>query len=320
MKPIILDTDIDTDCDDTGALAVLHRLGTQGEAMPLGIICSAPIPTCPAAVHAINAWYGRPDLPIGQIEVPDYAHAPAWRLYREHRQRFLANPNGTGPYHHRLIAGIKPPKTENAVALYRRLLANSADVSVTICAIGTLTALAQLLTSAPDEHSPLPGAGLVRQKVAELVTMALVDYPSGRDRFNWLMDTPSAAQVVNNWPTPLTTSSQGSTVLTGARFMAKAPAGQPVREAYAAFLGGLDRNRPSWDLIALLYAVRGLIGPFKRSPDYGLTLESSTCHHAWTDRPDAAPRRYVTSTLSDEALALELDNLMIASLHQHPMA
>jgi hypothetical protein len=64
--PIILDTDMDTDCDDAGALAVLHALADRGECEILGTMVSARHPGSAPTVAAINAYYGRPHLPVGR--------------------------------------------------------------------------------------------------------------------------------------------------------------------------------------------------------------------------------------------------------------
>ena len=55
--------------------------------------------------------------------------------------------------------------------LYRKLLAESPDKSVTIASIGFVTSLSRLLQSGPDEYSPLNGVELVRKKVKELYAM-----------------------------------------------------------------------------------------------------------------------------------------------------
>ena len=315
---LILDTDIDTDCDDAGALAVLHSLIGAGECNLLGVVCSVPVPACAGAVRAINAWYGRAALPVGLVAVPDYASAPAWRAYRAHHDSFLQPASGRDPYNV-VLAKTRPaddPEPENAVRLYRRLLAGAPDQSVTICAIGTLTALAQLLASPADELSPLAGRELVSCKVRELVSMAAAAFPAGREVFNWSMDLPSAAAVIGAWPTVLTVSPCGATVLTGARFVPAAPASHPVREAYVRhLLGGPDNNRSSWDLVAALYAVHGLAGPFALSADRTLTLDPLTADYRW--QPAAAstpPRRLVQPLLSDSDLATMLEDLMMAPL------
>ena len=64
---VILDTDIGSDCDDAGAIAVLHKLADKGEVEILGIIYSSGknkygIGVC----DAINTYYGRGDLLLGQ--------------------------------------------------------------------------------------------------------------------------------------------------------------------------------------------------------------------------------------------------------------
>ena len=173
-QSIILDTDMDTDCDDAGALAVLHNLINTGECHLLGIICSVPIPPCVGAARAINAWYARPEIPIGLVAVDDYLSSPTWQPYRQHRIRCQGPSAGNNLYND-LLARTRPaddPPPGSAVPLYRRLLASAPDASVNICAIGTLTALAQLLTSQPDQYIPLTGRDLVRQKVRELISMA----------------------------------------------------------------------------------------------------------------------------------------------------
>lgn len=304
---LILDTDMDTDCDDAGALAVLHALVDAGECTLLGVICSVPVPACVAAVRAIDAWHGRAEIPVGLVTVPDYATDPGWQPYREHRGRCDAN----GVLYNGRLGGSG--SAEPAVGLYRRLLAGQSDGSVTICAVGTLTALAQLLASKADAHSPMTGVELVGCKVRELVCMAIAGYPAGADRFNWAMDRPSAAQVIRAWPGPLTVSELGQTIPTGARFAAAAPPDSPVRMAYEIFLGGPGRTRPSWDLVTALYAVRGLAGPFARSGPHRLEFSQATGEHAWT--PDTAgTRRILAHLIDDAAMATLLEDLLLATL------
>src|SRR5687768_10367927 len=62
---IIFDTDMDSDCDDAGALAVLHALADRGEAEILATVASSKNPWSAPCVDAINTYYGRGDLPIG---------------------------------------------------------------------------------------------------------------------------------------------------------------------------------------------------------------------------------------------------------------
>src|SRR5262245_8041091 len=73
--PIIFDTDMDTDCDDAGALAVLHALADRGECEVLGTMVSVSHPGSAPTVAAINAYYGRPDLPLGSVKGDSVAKA-----------------------------------------------------------------------------------------------------------------------------------------------------------------------------------------------------------------------------------------------------
>ena len=65
--PIILDTDIGPDCDDAGALAVLHGLAKRGEARIVGVMHCTSSPWGAGCIDAINAYYGRPDIPVGSL-------------------------------------------------------------------------------------------------------------------------------------------------------------------------------------------------------------------------------------------------------------
>lgn len=66
VPKIIFDTDMDSDCDDLGALALLHALADKGECEILATVVSSKNPHSPACVDVVNTYYGRPDLPIGQ--------------------------------------------------------------------------------------------------------------------------------------------------------------------------------------------------------------------------------------------------------------
>ena len=68
---IIFDTDIGSDCDDAGALAVLHKLADKEEIIILGTIFSSNAnPYGIGTAAAINQYYGRGDLPLGQYQGP----------------------------------------------------------------------------------------------------------------------------------------------------------------------------------------------------------------------------------------------------------
>ncbi len=65
--PVIFDTDMAEDVDDTGALALLHALADQGETQILATIVSARNEFVVPCLDAINTYYGRPDIAIGYV-------------------------------------------------------------------------------------------------------------------------------------------------------------------------------------------------------------------------------------------------------------
>ena len=68
MVKIILDTDLGRDCDDVGALSLLHTMASDGDAKILAVtLCTSAISSL-VTVQAINEWYKRPDIPIGKYD------------------------------------------------------------------------------------------------------------------------------------------------------------------------------------------------------------------------------------------------------------
>ncbi|MCK5738276.1 nucleoside hydrolase, partial [bacterium] len=168
---IIYDTDIGTDVDDAGALAILHIMADKGEANILATISANQNSFSAPAIDVINTYYGRPDLPIGSSKTgPD---PEQWY------HKIVPD------YPHNLKNGNDAPE---AVALYRMILAAQPDNSVTIVAVGWLTNIADLLDSPPDNYSSLNGKELVAAKVKELVSMGGV-WPNtkGQSDYNFKM-------------------------------------------------------------------------------------------------------------------------------------
>ena len=242
--PIIFDTDIGTDVDDAGALAILHIMADRGEAEVLATMSANQNRWCAPALDVINTYYGREDIPIGCSRTgPD---PEEW--YHD----------SVGEFPHDLTNSDDAP---DAVALYRKILSAQPDNSVTIVVVGWLTNMAELLDSKPDQYSPLTGRELVEVKVKELVSMGgrWPNSPKDEGEYNFTMDGSAAHKVISDWPGKIMFTGLGKDVMTGAGLVARGPKDNPVLAFYQNFFKGYKvSERSSWDLIAVLYAVRGL--------------------------------------------------------------
>jgi hypothetical protein len=71
VPSVLVDTDIGPDCDDAGALAVLHALADRGGVEILGVMYALSNPYGAPCVDAINTYYGRADIPVGTLKDDD---------------------------------------------------------------------------------------------------------------------------------------------------------------------------------------------------------------------------------------------------------
>ena len=277
-KKVIFETDMSTDVDDVGALAVLHALADNGEAEILAISFNEVHPSGANAICAINTWYNRGNIPIG-VYKGDLAD-PDESSYLDALANFT---------HH---LPINP--TPSSLELYRQVLSEQPDNSVTIISVGFLNNLYDLLKTDPD---------LIAQKVTELVVMAvLIDDPYNTVRHD-LID--KSEYVIHNWPTPLVISQHGESVHTGAR-LSEMPAENPVREAFYQRFNGQYKGRSSWDQLAVLYGVRGIGDYFAEITEGKGRLSNG---YEWEMKPGF--RSYLDPRLSDSEYVRVVEDLMI---------
>lgn len=320
QKPvrIIYDTDMDLDVDDAGALALLHALEDNGEAKILGVVCNAPTPYGATTIAAINEYYGHPEIPIGDMPMEDYVYDKSFS--KRYNNYTVSTPHGNFnlPVFRQFNTNIKSRKDVwDGVKLYRKLLAESPDRSVTIAAVGLLTILDDLLISQADEFSSLNGVELVKLKVNQLVCMAGGNQPApGRDHFNWGFDgRGDAERISKNWPTTLVIMPLGGKIVTGARLSTETPANNPVRVAYEYFLkptGAKDRS--SWDQIACLYAVRGAGDLFTEKKGQRLDVDygPTDVTYKWRESKEGESKHILLKqAASDEEFKKVVEDLMV---------
>ena len=293
--PIIFDTDIGTDVDDAGALAILHVLADQGEARILATVSANRNRWCAPAIDVINTYYGRGHIPVGSSRTgPD---PEEW--YHD----------SVDDYPHDLTSGDQAP---DAVALYRGILSAQPDQSVTIVVVGWLTNMADLLESKPDQYSPLTGKQIVEAKVKELVSMG-GRWPNSRKdegEYNFRMDAAAAHKVIRDWPGKITFTGLGRDVMTGARLVAEGPEDNPVPAFYRNFFKGHKvSERSSWDLIAVLYAVRGLSDYFTAVSE-GKCISKEDGSNQWIPGPPSN-HAYLVYRMRRPELAAVIEDLLL---------
>ncbi len=249
---IIFDTDIGPDYDDVGALAILHALADKGECNILATMASNKHKLIAPVLDVINTYFNRPHLPIAVVrgDAVDLSATQKWDSL------IVAD------YPHDLKTN---EQAQDALQLYRKILSEQPDGSVTIVTVGFLTNMANLLRSGADEISSLTGEQLIKKKVKLLVSMAArFDNEMGNFKeFNVVKDAAASKYAFDNWPVPIIFSGFeiGMNIFTGLPVMNnKAIVNSPVKDVFAKSIP-LDPNdaggRMSWDETAVLVGVRG---------------------------------------------------------------
>ena len=229
---IIFDTDMDTDCDDAGALMMLIKAHISGDISLKGIIadsvCEYAAPFCKKMLDYYDL-----NIPVGEIygriEVTD-----RFSDYLKHQRAC------SGSAYNRALSE-RTEKFEDSTELYRSLLEESADGGVTVLCVGMLTAVREVI-----KRYPL----LFKKKVSRVVIMC---NPYKDKDFNLYMDARSSKEFFNLCPSPIYVSYLGRGIITGEKLKNALPEDHPVRQAYRIYNGGCGRD--SWDLIASLFAM-----------------------------------------------------------------
>jgi len=283
VPAVIFDTDMGSDCDDAGALAVLHALADAGEVRILGVIFSSGknrfgVGTC----DAINTYYGRGDLPLGQYKGKDVGDPTD-----SYTKRIATD---TNRFSHDLT-----DEAPDLVSVYCRILESQPDHSVTILTVGHPHGLVHLMRDAR-------GMELVRAKVDRWVAMGM-----GGWNFEQCGMSAYCGELLKNWPMPFYISPVGADVITGNRLLPKTPAANPVREAYRLWRTALVDGRSSWDQVATLFVARPALFKVENRGRVERTPHGSIVWNADVDNPK---HHRVTPTISNSEMAGLIEELM----------
>lgn len=242
--PVIYDTDMGNDIDDALALAMLHALESRGEIRLLAVTVTKDNLWAARYVSAVNRFYRRGKIPVGMV--------------RDGVTR------DEGKYVRRVVEeGRWPHDAEfpEAVDLLRRVLGGQPDGSVLVIQVGFSTNLARLLDA--------PGGRELAARKVKLLSLMAGDFTGGGPEYNVKEDIASAQKLAAEWPGAMVWS--GFEVGRRIRFPARsierdfswAPR-HPVVDGYKLYMP-FPYDRETWDLTAVLYAVRPEDGYFTLS-------------------------------------------------------
>lgn len=296
---VILDTDMDSDVDDVGAIAMLHAYEKLNKARILGIIVTSDEKYSASCTDAINVWFGRRDIPIG------VSQKDSLRTFSKYTKQISEH------FASRLATNAD---AEDGTLVYRKLLTNAPDASVVIITIGHLTSLARLLKSGPDAISPLSGRELVKRKVKRWSCMG-GQFPAGKEANFYRPDPASTSYCLSKWDLPVTFAGweAGDQIITGGpSFKSKSKPDSPIYQAYELYNN--FQGRASWDQLAILEAIEGAPPYFKVNRD-GQCRVAADGSNRWVSPPNGL-HGYLSINTAEEAIRERINMLMLGNAGQ----
>ncbi|KAK8087309.1 hypothetical protein PG994_002283 [Apiospora phragmitis] len=320
-RNLIIDTDIFSDVDDTGALLLA---ATSPKVNLLAVNINVGSTYSALAASAILAHYGKGDVPIGIVRplanssfFDDYAYELGDRVplrlffFFFIQCFFFASTQPT-------LAAHQRRESRRSRILYRSTLASAPDGSVTIASIGFFENLSSLLNSTADPSSPLNGTELVRCKVERLVVMGGM-YPR-RPRVQLLRRRPrargarrqqlaraDARRVLGRGAGRQRHVGDAADDAGGEGWAREGSGGQ----AYRWYTYGAPR--PSWDPLTVLFTMDGGVGElFEYGNEFGYNHVFPNGSNAWVYDEAVTDQRFLKLRVSNETAAAELDRLYLA--------
>lgn len=274
---IIFDTDFGGDADDLGALAMLNHFQNKRECDLLAVMCWNTEKYAVSAIDAVNTYYGNPDIPIGrrseEVQITEWNHT-----------KILTD---------NLLYDLSYEKAPETTELYRKLLSEAEDQSITLVTVGPLLNVKRLIDSKADNQSPLDGQKLMEAKVKEVVIMG-GQFPLG-ERREWNFDGNMAGVTKNvlekiNIPITFLGYEIGVDLKTGEVFN-DLPKTAPLYlgfyhfSKYAPWLNhqfkGKIYDNSTYDQTAVLYAVRGGVGDYWTRSENGICIPDDEGRNTW---------------------------------------
>ena len=286
---VILDTDICTDCDDCGALAVLFYYCKKNNIKVGAVINNVDNLMGCSAIDAVASYYKYP-VAIGITGDKGFQAEAESRYSRQISQQFSENyRNGTLTVH---------PSLE----LYKEVLKNAADKSVVIITVGFLNTAAEILAAEPQ---------LFADKVRCVVSMAGNFVNPAHNEFNLAMQIPAAQAFYHTCPVPVFFHGFEIGISFRTGFAALDPA-NPVSVAYELYNKGYNY---SFDPAAVDFAFRGVCEDWALSEPINVHINDNATVSFTTD--DTGLQTYVK--FADEG-ACERVRLLLNKIYAAPVA
>lgn len=201
---MIIDADIGNSTDDLLAMQAAFAFQSKGWCEIKGVISSRGTEKVQEFTDCLLHYYHADNIPLGITRNDEsfFEIVPYYQLVDAVDEEGKPLLEGTGvPLSERL----------DGPELYRKLLSEASDHSITIVCIGFTTNICALLKSEPDKYSPLGGIDLVQKKVKALHMMGCC-FGKLKQRYspelldveyNILGDITSAQELFATWPVEL---------------------------------------------------------------------------------------------------------------------
>ena len=214
---VIYDTDIGSSMCDLSALDMAVQLDELGYMKLIGVMLDRPDYCDPAKKGRFLEFTDRTLAGLGRTDIPIARSMPLKDADGNPREAGVYIPYWSIVDSNDVTTGeaVLPEVNTNryadlpdAVALYRRLLYDSDDRTVSICAVGFFNNLIALMKSEANDRKdgiPMSGMDLIQRKVKGLWVMAGCFNNNGiaqdgHGEYNVWTDIPSAKYVFENWP------------------------------------------------------------------------------------------------------------------------
>lgn len=278
-KKIIFDTDLGGDCDDVIALDLILSAAKAGECELIGITYSYFCFAACGCIYEILRQYGYENVPLGRMPIP------------EGRKEFH------GAYAYPVVEKFGKADTPkyadvpDAVKLLRKLL--SENENVTLVVVGSMTNIASLIESAPDDISPLDGKELMKRSVKEIAVMgcsfrhqdarnpqpdAIMEDGTLKPVCEWNIycDIPAARKMFDTCPVPITCSpfELGFNLYSGQPIYDAGKGETPDSYSMQVY-GCFKHGHHSWDPATAYYALYGALPYFYKTVRGKITIDEN---------------------------------------------